>query len=238
MLGGRPLPRHGRPVLGPAPRRGRGGVAVLALRRRRLDPAVLAPVPPPGNRPREGPMHLLRHPRNAAAARASSSSSSRSSTASSRRSGPGIVDYAGVTMLLVLGDRDGDHGLRARRRDSPERLTCASASTDRAMLEDLWNQHPRPDGAVRHPRLGSARRAPADRHPRWSSLSSSSGPFRRLRQGAGRRRGKQPRRAAPRRPASTCPGRRSSPVFAAIGAFLLFLGSSSAAGSWSSARSP
>ena len=38
----------GRPVLGRAPRHGRGHVAVLALRRRGLDRAVLAALPAPG----------------------------------------------------------------------------------------------------------------------------------------------------------------------------------------------
>src|SRR4029079_16423793 len=40
-----PVPRPLRPVLGAPPRRRRGRVAVLALRRRGLDPAVLDPVP-------------------------------------------------------------------------------------------------------------------------------------------------------------------------------------------------
>ena len=45
MLARGRLSRDGRPVLRQAPRHGRGDVAVLALRRRRLDPAVLDPVP-------------------------------------------------------------------------------------------------------------------------------------------------------------------------------------------------
>ena len=48
-----PVPRHVGPVLGEAPRCGRGGVAVLALRRRRLDPAVHAAVHRPGQGLRE-----------------------------------------------------------------------------------------------------------------------------------------------------------------------------------------
>ena len=50
MLARGRVPRDGRPVLREAPRHGRGDVAVLALRRRRLDPPVLDPVPAVGGR--------------------------------------------------------------------------------------------------------------------------------------------------------------------------------------------
>ena len=45
MLGVVAVPWHGRPVPREAPRHGRGDVALLALRGRRLDPAVLDPLP-------------------------------------------------------------------------------------------------------------------------------------------------------------------------------------------------
>ena len=105
---------HGRPVLGAPPRRGRGGVAVLALRRRRLDPAVLAPLPAArqigvADAPASAPAQ--RRPR-----RDRCSWSSGSSTGPSRTSGGWHVDYAGRDDAHLPRRRDGAHGLRAGRR--------------------------------------------------------------------------------------------------------------------------
>ena len=90
----RRLPRDGGPVLGEAPRHGRGDVALLALRRHRVDPAVLDPLPAPGDRRMSrrgavlvGLVFIV--------------------IAAIYWSVPyltgGIIDYAGITMLLALG---------------------------------------------------------------------------------------------------------------------------------------
>ena len=94
------LPRHGRPVLRAPSRCGGGRVAVLALRGRGLDPAVLAPLPAP--REVGGQMHPLRHPRNSIFVGLIFVVIGILFWAIPTFGG-WHVDYAGVTMLLALG---------------------------------------------------------------------------------------------------------------------------------------
>ena len=103
----RALSRAGRPVLAEASRRGRGGVAVLALRRRRLDPALLAHLPAarqPAARRLGGPtvVHPLRHPRNSVFVGLAFVVIAVIYWAVPTIGG-WHVDYAGVTMLIALG---------------------------------------------------------------------------------------------------------------------------------------
>ena len=61
-------------------------------------------------------MHPLRHPRNAIFLGLIFVGDRRSSTGPSPTSPAGTSTTPGVTMLLRARDRDGAHGLRARRR--------------------------------------------------------------------------------------------------------------------------
>ena len=172
-------------------------------------------------------MHPLRHPRNAIVIGVVFVVIGVDLLGASRTIGGWHVDYAGVTMLLVPRRRDGDDGLRPHRR--LDRTTEPRATTD--ACDELWNAHPRADGPVRHPGLGRARRAPPDRSSLvlvvvvlvWIVRRARPRPARRGAASAGI----EPRDAAP---ASTCPGGRSPPILAAIGAVLLFLGPRRSAG--------
>ena len=203
-----------------APRRGRGDVAVLALRRRRLDPAVLAALPAAGQR------HTpLGGPRRASAAPSAERDLRRDHLRGHRRP--------------LLGDPDDRRLARRLRRhrrccsrwasrwaswstsSSPARTSdeldrrdaCLSRPPDaRRPLE----RHPRAHRDARHPGLGRDHRAPAGRDHgpgRRLARSGSSGGS-----GASRPRGAASQGSCRRTPAGIhMPGPSWSPVFAAIG---------------------
>ena len=196
----------------PPPRHGRGDVDVLALRRRRLDPAVLDPV----------------HPVSAGEAMLRSMIPRiailigllfiivGACTVLADAGTAQIVDYAGITMLLALGVA----------------MSCmfyvlvagSPRGADHArMLEDIWTQlldlhHP-----VRRPRLGRAGRAPPDRARRPGLPLPHLDHLPDRRPPRPKRRGV--RRLTPVAPAGLhMPGPTFAPLFGAVGAFLLVFG--------------
>ena len=174
-------------------------------------------------------MHPLRHPRNAALVGIMFVVIGVHLLGGPRRSAAGTSTTPGTTHAHLPRRGDGDHGLRPGRRiqrTSDRRRVAAARDLSRPTdaRTDL-DRLPRPDGAVRHARLGQAHRA---RLPvgivvlvvlLWPARGSSGGSDRprppAAASGGSRRR---------RRPASTCPARRSPRSSRRSAPFLLLLG--------------